>query len=332
MALRTLHLGVGGRGVWPVRMFPQRDDLQIAGLCDIRQEALTKARETTGLAESACYLDWQVALRETECEAVIICTPPQLHYPMSLAAVRAGKHVLVEKPFALELGQACEVVREADAAGVKLAVGQQARYSRGNLAAMELLAAGDIGRPEFGLLTRHNYRPGVHHSGAMRNSYGWERAVHDYDAAWSLFGGLPRRVAAMVFNPSWSPYEHGAGLHAVIEFERGATCALSCTFMSHGGGEETRVDCPGGALWVEGSRAVLRRAEASENEVVESAGPRPPAEQMVTDGWLEWIAGGPEPDHGMHRNLWVLAMVEATGVASDEGRTVDLAEYIQRRL
>lgn len=330
MALRTLHIGVGGRGVWPVRMFPQRDDVRIVGLCDIREEALAKAREATGLGEDACFFDWTVALREVDCDAVVVITPPQLHAEMCLAAVRAGKHVLVEKPFTMDLAQACEVVREAERTGAKLAVAQQARFSPGNALAMELVERGEVGRPRFGLMTRFGFRPGVHHSGHQRHSYAWERGIHDYDTAWSLFGGLPQTVRAVSFNPPWSPYDHGAGMHAVVEFDSGGTCSLCCSFMSRRGGEEWRVDADGGALLIEGHRVWLRRPEAAADEEL-PAGERPSPEQVIVDGWLEWIGGGGEPVFGMRQNLWVVAMVECTGVAADEGRVVEIPTYLAAR-
>ncbi|NUP98581.1 MAG: Gfo/Idh/MocA family oxidoreductase [Armatimonadetes bacterium] len=331
MALRTLHIGVGGRGVWPVKLFPKRDDLAVVGLCDIKADALEKAREATGLGEAACYTDWRRALDEVECDAVVVITPPQLHHEMCLAAVRAGKHVLVEKPFTMDLAEAVEVVRAAEASGVKLSVGQQARYARGNLAAVDLIRSGEVGRPQAAIMTRLSKRPGVHHSGEQRHSYAWERGVHDYDTAWSLFDAEPRRVSAVCFNPTWSPYAHGAGMYSVVEYEGGGVCTFTCSFMSHRSDNSMVVECEGGSISVDGSSATLIPADGGEPRVLDP-GERVGAEEQVTNDFLAWLAGGPEPVNGMHNNLWILAMVEATGVASDEHRTVDLPAYLAEHL
>lgn len=330
MALRTLLIGVGGRGIWPVRQWPARDDIDIVGLCDIRDEALAQAREHTGVDESACWHDWTQALQGTDCEAVVVITPPKEHYPMCLAAVRAGKHVLVEKPFATDLRQAIEVVNAADEAGVKLVVGQQARYSGANVAAMEFLASGRAGKAEAGFMTRFSKRANVHHSGQDKQSYGWERGVHDFDTAWSIFDSLPATVRAREFNPSWSPYRGGAGMYAIVEYRSGAVCSFNSSFMSHRGDNNFAVDCTLGSLEVGGRGAVYKPADGGDEEILQP-GDTTGAETRVTNNWLAWIAGGPEPVQGMHHNLWILATVESVGASSDEGRAVDVEEYLNSR-
>ena len=330
MVMRTLHLGVGGRGRWPVRLFPTRDDLQPVGLCDLRPEALTDAGEATGLGPEACFDDWRRALAEVACDVVVVITPPQLHYEMCLAAVRAGKHVLVEKPFTMDLGEACHVVREAEAAGVKLAVAQQARYSPAHVAAAELIASGELGAPEFGHVESWGWRPGVHHSGDQPHSYAWERGVHDYDTAWSLFGSPPARVRALSFNPSWSPYAHGAGMAAVMEFASGASCAFTCSYMSHRSLGSVVVECAEGAVVLGGKTVTVERHETKETREV-PIGERPRAETRVVDEFVAWLTGGDEPVCGMHHNLFIVGAVEATGLASDEGRVIDIAALIDDR-
>ncbi len=328
MALRTLHIGVGGRGVWPLRQFPARDDVELVGLCDIRPEALAAARETTGLGEGACFADWRAALATVDCDVVVVITPPQLHFEMCRAAVHAGRHVMVEKPFTMDLGEACQVVREAEARGVKLAACQQARFGAGNQKAMELLAAGTLGRPINALMTRYSSRPGVHHSGQQRHSYAWERGIHDFDTVWSIFGGLPATMRCREFNPPWSPYSHGAGMYAVLEFDGGGVGAIDASFMSRMNHDGFTVDCEAGALTIGSKQVTLAPADGSEPQVFEAAGYRG-AEQTVTDGFVNWVQGGDEPPGGMHHNLWVVAMVTAAGLASDEDRVVNIAELLQ---
>lgn len=329
MALRTLHIGVGGRGRWPLRQFPARDDLEIVGLCDIRPEALAEAREATGLGEEVSYTDWHAALDAVECDVVVVITPPQLHYEMCLASIRAGRHVMVEKPFTMDLGEACEVVREADQRGLKLTACQQARFSAGNQKAMELLADGALGQPTNGLMTRYSARPGVHHSGQQRHSYAWERGIHDFDTAWSIFGGHPATVRCREFNPPWSPYSHGAGMYAILEFDGGGVCAIDASFMSRGKDNAFWIDCAAGALSIGSKQVTLTPADGGEPQTIEAAGYRG-AEQVVTDGFVAWVHGGDEPPGGMHHNLWVVAMVTAAGLASDEDRVVDIAALLSQ--
>ncbi len=329
MALRTLHIGVGGRGVWPISLFPQRDDVQVVGLCDIRPEPLAKARDALGLPESACWADWTVALRDCECDAVVVITPPDLHHEMCLAAVRAGRHVMVEKPFTKCLTEAWQVIAAAEAAGVKLTVCQQARYAPATRAAVDRLAVGDLGAPQFGLMTRFSRRPNVHHSGQDRHAYAWERGVHDLDTAWSLFGGTPQTVRAVGFNPPWSPYLGGAGMVATVEFSGGGVCSFNSCFMSWRDDNAFAIECAGGSLSL-GGEAVLTPADGGAPITLPAVG-YPGPEAQVVDDFVGWVNGGPEPVNGMHQNLWIVGTIEAICVAAEERRVVDIAELIEQR-
>ena len=84
-------------------------------------------------------------LARTDVDAVIVCTPQITHHQMVLAATAARKHVLVEKPMAIDVTQADEMIAAADAAGVTLAVVSQHRFRRTPVAAKRLIEAGAIG-------------------------------------------------------------------------------------------------------------------------------------------------------------------------------------------
>src|ERR1700722_10441493 len=74
------------------------------------------------------YRRIEEALADPEIDAIDICLPTDLHAPMAIAALRAGKHVLVEKPMALSEKSANEVLREAERSGRILMTGQVLRF------------------------------------------------------------------------------------------------------------------------------------------------------------------------------------------------------------
>jgi 1,5-anhydro-D-fructose reductase (1,5-anhydro-D-mannitol-forming) len=78
--------------------------------------------------------------------AVWIASPSHLHYDHARCAIAAGKHVLLEKPIALDVKQGWELVELADRAGVKLATGYQARYVPAHRRMQQLIADGELGR------------------------------------------------------------------------------------------------------------------------------------------------------------------------------------------
>ena len=135
MAHRLIHVGVSGRGRWPVNLVPQRDDFESVALVDINEEKFEAAMESTGLSESVCFRTIEQALNNVESDAVVVITPPDLHAEMCLETVRAGKHLFVEKPFTKTLASAKQVVKEAEENGVKVFVSQNAKYNAAKEAA-----------------------------------------------------------------------------------------------------------------------------------------------------------------------------------------------------
>jgi 1,5-anhydro-D-fructose reductase (1,5-anhydro-D-mannitol-forming) len=93
----------------------------------------------------AAYSDLEALLRDPRVGAVFIASPNALHATQTLAAARAGKHVLVEKPMATTLDDAVAMVRACRKAGVKLGVGYHLRQHPGQRAAQRLIAEGVLG-------------------------------------------------------------------------------------------------------------------------------------------------------------------------------------------
>ena len=79
-------------------------------------------------------------------QGVLICTPPHLHVPLALAAVRAGCHCFIEKPIADRIEHVDELLTEAGARGLQILVGYNLRYEPGYAAIEELLSRNAIGR------------------------------------------------------------------------------------------------------------------------------------------------------------------------------------------
>jgi len=105
----------------------------------------------------AAWTTIQDALKESEADAVYVATPVFLHAPQTIASLRAGKHVLCEKPIALNYEQACSMQRAATASGRVFGVAYYRRmYAKVNRA-KELVDRGAIGRPVFSEATSHDW-------------------------------------------------------------------------------------------------------------------------------------------------------------------------------
>src|SRR5213076_741014 len=91
--------------------------------------------------------DWSSDVCSSDLNAVDICTPTDSHAAIAIAAARAGRHVHVEKPMALSLTDADAIIAACRGAGVKLMVGQTARYQSVSRALKRAIMAGEIVRP-----------------------------------------------------------------------------------------------------------------------------------------------------------------------------------------
>jgi len=138
-------IGLGGAGGWG--HFPGYvdipDEAKIVALCDnvpARTEA--KARMTG----ARTYTDYEKLLADPDVEAVDITLPHYLHARVALAAIEAGKHVIVEKPFTITVEEADSVISAAKRKGVKLMVAENTRFVEAYEVARKMLDQELIGR------------------------------------------------------------------------------------------------------------------------------------------------------------------------------------------
>ncbi|HEX9890374.1 MAG TPA: Gfo/Idh/MocA family oxidoreductase [Nitriliruptorales bacterium] len=91
--------------------------------------------------------DWRAVVMRDDLDAVSVCTPNALHAPIAIAAAEAGKHVLVEKPFATTVGDADAMIAAADRAGTVLMAAHNLRFAAPFAPMRDAIARGDIGAP-----------------------------------------------------------------------------------------------------------------------------------------------------------------------------------------
>ena len=155
MAKQTLGIGLIGAGfmgkahsaayatmqmhVWPAPARPK-----LTCLADENPEAARAGAERFGFASFTS--DWRALIARPDVDIVDICTPPNSHLEIALEAIRAGKHVLVEKPLAMNSEEARRMWQAAERAGVKNLVGFSYRRTPAVLYARQLIDEGAIGR------------------------------------------------------------------------------------------------------------------------------------------------------------------------------------------
>jgi predicted dehydrogenase len=119
------------------------DNVELAAFCDVNEEALEAMGETHGV--SRLTTDYEELVRYDDLDAVDVCTYPNTHHPISMAAIAQGKHVFCEKPLALTYPLAREMFEAADAAGIQTGVGFTHRLTPAAHMAHDLISAGALG-------------------------------------------------------------------------------------------------------------------------------------------------------------------------------------------
>lgn len=115
----------------------------LAAVCDIDLDKAKAAAEEFNVKN--VYGNYHDLLAQPDIDAVVICTPDQLHREMVLAALEAGNHVLCEKPMALTIDECRDIVEAGRKSDKKLMIGQICRYTPGFKLAKELIDRGEIG-------------------------------------------------------------------------------------------------------------------------------------------------------------------------------------------
>ncbi len=122
---------------------------EIAAICDCNEENLRFAGERYNIPEEKRFLDYMDIVNNKDIDVATVAIPDQQHVKVSCDLLRAGKHVLCEKPLALTREDLEEIIKTADESGCKFMVGQICRFTPAFEKAKELIESGVIGELYF---------------------------------------------------------------------------------------------------------------------------------------------------------------------------------------
>lgn len=144
--MHTIGVAVAGTGfIGPVHVEAlKRLGVRITGILGSRPQKSEAARRSLGLPHA--YLDYEEILSDDSVQAVHLAVPNVLHYDMARRALRAGKHVMCEKPLAMNATQAAELVRLAEETGLHAGVCYNIRFYPLNMEARERIQSGSVGK------------------------------------------------------------------------------------------------------------------------------------------------------------------------------------------
>ncbi|MHC4249497.1 MAG: Gfo/Idh/MocA family protein [Planctomycetota bacterium] len=328
MAHRVLQVGVGGFGRGWTKVLAGSDDVELVGIADVSREALDAARAKHNLAEDVCHTSLDEALSELSPEIVVCVTPPEFHREVAEAALSAGAHVITEKPLAGTMEDARAMAEAADAAGRRLAVSQNYRYSAPARTVQELVKTERVGTP--GAFAVEFFR-GPRFEGSFRRHMPYpltiDMSIHHYDLIRAILGRDAEWTFARAFNPPWSWYDGPASVCQAFGFEGDVTGTYSASWCSQGAETQWdgdwRIECSEGVIiWEDG----LVRAGSSADRLEDVAPLEIGAggQRGVLAEFVAALAEGREPETSARDNLRSLGMVFGTVESSESGGVVNL--------
>lgn len=290
MSVRIGIIGCGGISWEHVRRLSllREGEAKIVALCDIVKSNAEDLRRYVNifrniapepLDQNTVFEDYDGMLNKAELDAVIICTPHNLHYEHAMKAFRRGLHVLIEKPMAVSVREAEAMVNEAFKRKLVLTVGYQRHCQPEYVYARRKILSGELGEPHMVVgwyvqnlvaAGRFYLDPKVSGGGQIRAS-----GTHLIDAILWMTDTEPVKVKAFM-DRAGSPVE----LYAVlaVELSNGALASISIS-----GGhprphtdvtEEVRVWCLKGAVHIMGGAVYVEDPESNVTKIDRHALPK----------------------------------------------------------
>lgn len=315
--------------------------LHLRGLRAAGAEVVAFSSRTRESAEEAAAAwgagdvvdDWREAVERPDVDAVDVCSPNDTHAEIAIAAVSAGKHVLVEKPIARSVAEVDRMVEAARRSGVTLMPAHNARFLEPFVAMRDVVARGDVGRVRafrcaWGHTGPQDWAPGVNWFRNREVAGGGtliDLGVHAVDVLRSVLDDEPVAVSALV---STGPGPVDRGSHGpqvvedvaelVVRFSDGAIGSLQASWALAAGSDHQ--------LTIQGTRGTLHIDHRTRPTLVRSGGgdsvlvPVPTGSPSLFEHFVAAVEGRSEPAVTATDGRAAVALVEAAYRSARSGR------------
>jgi UDP-N-acetylglucosamine 3-dehydrogenase len=314
--MKKLGVAVIGAGFWGrnhARVFTELEETELLAVCDINAERAKAIAKQFGVK---AYTSTAKMLKIKDLDAVSVCTWSTSLAKEALKALKAGKHVLVEKPMAANSKQAETLIKTAEKEGLHLSVGFLMRFIPGLQHIRKAVESQEIGEIVCATAKRVSEWPErIGDVGVVK-----DLAIHDIDVMHYLFGSDPVAVYAKTGNMRHKKFEDYA--HIMLTFERGKNAFIEANWLTP---YKTRV------LVVTGSRAIAKLDYITQELTIETAErtvqPRIPWQEplkLELQHFARCVLGKEKPFITGLDGLKALKIAEAALKSSKTGRLVKL--------
>jgi predicted dehydrogenase len=333
---KTTKVGIIGLG-WPGREhlkgYSKSKRAEVVAVCDANGELAQQVADGNDVPK--VYTDHKKLLQDPEIEAVSVCLPNFLHAPVSIDALKAGRHVICEKPPALDVKQAQRMADTADKAGLTLMYALCQRFTGAAKLVKSYIDAGDLGEIYFARAVYHRRRgiplgTGSWFTDKSRSGGGAliDIGVHALDCAWWLMGSpKPVSISGNVYHefghvvPQGTNFDVDDSAFGLIKFDNGATLILECSWaLNQPGGSVTQLAGTKGGVEMN-PVTILTERDGVQLDVTPKV---PDADNFAgqTDHFIECLQTGREPIMSAEQGVHLMQMLEGIYKSAETGREV----------
>ncbi len=318
-------IGCGGISEQHLRAY-QIVGYRVVALCDLVRAKARKRRDEF-FPEAMITTDYRKILARDDIEVVDVTTHPPERFAIIEDCLRAGKHVLSQKPFVLDLKMGERLVDLADKKGVKLAVNQNGRWAPHFSYIREAIDTGllgEINSAQFAVYWDHNWTAGTRFD-RIHHLILYDFAIHWFDIATVFFGDrLARKVVATVSHAKGQRAKPPLLAHVIVDYEDGQATFSFNGNCGLGRRDTTTVVGQFGTIHSQGPSLAEQQVT-----IVTPQGTSSPLLKgcWFPDGFhgtmgefLCAIEEGREPSNSARRNLKSVALCFAAVASADSGK------------
>jgi predicted dehydrogenase len=339
--LRVLQVGLGGWGRdWAQRVIPNVAEVDPVGYVDPDPAALALLVGALRVPPERCFLTVEHALEATKPEAVLVTATLPGHAPITRAALAAGLHVLVEKPFAETLDVARQLVELSVAERKVLMVSQNYRFFPAARKVAELVREARLGKLHEVSVDFRRYSP-LAAGGRVRHHFEEQpllvdMSIHHFDLMRFILNREPERIYCEAWDPEWSAFSGPSVAVSSIQFGDGIFVSYRGSWVSTGRltpwSGEWRMDFEHGQIvWTsrdddggERDRVVIQKTDRRPRAIPLPALPQTDRWGTLTE-FAHAVRENREPECSGRDNLGTLGLVAAAVESATRRQPVEIS-------
>ena len=343
--VRVGFIGAGGIAGTHMRWLQPIDGVEVIALSDPAEGACERHIKQYGLDGAKAFRDYKDMLKMKDIDAVSVCTPNWLHYKPTVDALKAGKHVLVEKPMAMAAREAAKMCETAKKCGLTLTIGFQQRFTPEAQFIRRAVAEGELGDivyvraqalrrrgiPSWGVFGRKELQGGgplidigVHILEVSHYLIGKPKPVAASAACYTYMGDRKPEATAPWGDWDYKTYTVEDLATGYVRFDNGATLSIEASFAAHledNAFNSVFMGTKAGAIVDGGSARLFTDMAGKMVNIAPTVFEKDEAFGKKMRYWIEAIRGGKNQAPG-EDGLAVQKILDALYLSSEKGKEV----------